>query len=109
MSEWTVLFLSLAQTATRPDKRQLDQATWSLVVLFVVVLAAFMIAGLVIYVVRSRALKSDTTGSRVPLTLAELRRMHRSGEIDDEEMERLKDIVTAQTTSDLTKPRERKK
>jgi len=109
MSEWTVFSVSLAQAATRPEERPLDQATWSLVALFVAMLVVFMIAGLVIYIIRSRAMRSDATASRIPLTLSELRRMHKAGEIDDDELERLKGIVTAQTTRDLVKPPSKKK
>ena len=60
-----------------------------------------MIAGAIIYVIRSRAMRDDTTRTDVPLTLADLRRMHRDGEVDDEEMETLKKVVTEQTRKGL--------
>jgi len=109
MSGWTLIFPSLAQAAAEPGRRDLGTATWSLAILLVVVLAAFMIAGIVIYIVRSRTMKADATQGNIPLTLSEIRRMHRDGEIDDDEMQRLKGIVTAQTRKDLAKPLPEKK
>jgi hypothetical protein len=103
------LFLSLAQGVVESPGQDAGQAAWPLVVLFIVVIAIFMVAGVVIYIVRSRAVKEETTQADIPLTLSEIRRMRRDGEIDDGEMERLKGIVLAQTRRDLGTPPEPKK
>lgn len=104
MSELAVTLLPLAQ-GRRPG---VGEAAWSLAWLLIVVLGAFVIAGIIIYVVRARTLKTDTTHTNVPLTLAEVRRMHHDGEIDDEEMERLRGIVTAQTRKELVETSQEK-
>jgi hypothetical protein len=102
MSRTAAFFPVLAQVAR--SSRELGKDITLLVVLFVLMLVLFLAAGIVIYVVRSRALRNSASKSDIPLTLAELRRMHASGEIDDTEMERLKGIVTAQAKRDILKP-----
>ena len=104
MSDTPAFFLLLGQVAARRSDRELGWGITALMVLFVVMLVGFMIAGVVIYIIRSRTLRGASTKSDIPLTLAELRRMHAAGEIDDAEMERLKAIVTAQAKKDLVKP-----
>jgi hypothetical protein len=106
MTEPVLCFWYLAQTSTEPSRQALDKSVWPLAVLFIVVIALFMIAAVVIYIIRSRAVKEETTRADIPLTLSEIRRMRRDGEIDDDEMVRLKGIVTAQTKGDLAKPPE---
>ncbi len=86
--------LTLAGPETPPAPVRPEQATTWLVALIVIILAAFAVAGIVVYIVRSRVLKAQTTPSGLPLTLADVRRMRERGEIDDEEMARLKGIVT---------------
>lgn len=108
MSEITLSLLPLAQTVTGSRKPGIDQATWWLAGLLILALALFIAAGIVIYVIRSRAFRSEATASDIPLTLAEVRRMHQSGEIDDDEMRRLKKIVTGQAKRGMTEPAENK-
>lgn len=74
------------------------------IVLMGVLILAFAVAGVAIYIVRSRALKADATGNEVPLTLHDLREMHGRGEIDDNELSRLKTIVTEQARKERPKP-----
>jgi len=96
------MFGLLAQVAKTEQRHSVGEATWWLVVLFVIVLLAFAVAGVAIYIFRSRAFKNEATQADIPLTLADVRRLHRSGEIDDNEMERLKKVVTDQTTQKLS-------
>ena len=103
------LFLSLAQAVARSSGPDPGDTVWRLALLLFVVIALFTVAGVVIYIVRSRAAREESTRSDVPLTLAEIRRMRRGGEIDDNEMERLKGIVTAQARRDMGTPPEPKK
>ena len=103
------LFLSLAQAAARSSGPDPGDTVWRLALLLFVVIALFTVAGVVIYIIRTRADREESTRSDVPRTLAEIRRMRRGGEIDDDEMERLKGIVTAQTRRDLGTPPEPKK
>ena len=102
MSEMILILLPLAQTVAEPPKSTVEQATWWLGGILVVALVLFVIAGIVIYVIRNRALRSESTSADIPLTLAEVRRMHESGEIDDDEMQKLKEIVTSQARRGLT-------
>lgn len=108
MSELILVLLPLAQAGTRTRDGGLREAAWWVAGLLVAVLVAFVIAAIIIFVVRSRAIHAETTGSRIPLTLAELRRMHRNGEIDDEEMKTLKKLVTDQAKRDIERPAEDK-
>jgi hypothetical protein len=74
------------------------------IVLMGVLILAFAVAGIVIYIVRSRALKADAAGNEVPLTLHDLREMHKRGEIDDDELSRLRTIVLEQARKQRPKP-----
>jgi len=109
MIERVSCFSSLAQVSAGPAEKDFTKAVWPLALLLFIVLVLFIIAGIVIYVVRSRAVKDDDASSDIPLTLSEIRRMRRDGEIDDDEMARLKGIVTAQTRGNLEKPPDVKK
>ncbi len=100
----SVASASLAQVSPVSGPADAGQATTWLIVLIVVILAAFMVAGIVVYIVRSRVLKARTTSDGLPLTLADVRRMRERGEIDDEEMARLKGIVTGRAKKDQLKP-----
>jgi uncharacterized membrane protein len=100
MSPLPAVAMFLAQQSRPASRRDLSEATSWLVMLMAVVLLAFIVAGIVIYIVRKRALKADTDGANIPLTLADVRRMRAGGEIDDAEMSRLKEIVLAQTRKD---------
>ena len=97
-----LLMLAQRQEDLAAEKQR--DAVWTLLVLFAALLAAVIIAGIVVYIIRSRSLDSDTSKSGVPLTLADVRRMHGSGEIDDDEMTRLKKIVTDRTRKKLAEP-----
>ncbi len=98
---WTVL----AQAApAAPRKLSADDAWWWLLGLTGIVLVAFVVTGIIIYVVRSRALKEETNEADVPLTLHEVREMRARGEIDEKEMEKLKGIVKAQAQKERPKP-----
>ncbi|HUW57351.1 MAG TPA: hypothetical protein VMZ92_12010 [Planctomycetota bacterium] len=101
MSELTVVWWSLAPVAVGRRGPRLDTATWWLAGLFIGMLVLFVIAGAIIYVIRSRAIRAESTRTDVPLTLADLRRMHRDGEVDDDEMETLKKVITEQTRKGL--------
>ena len=103
MSELTLIFGLLAQVVKTDQKQSVGDATWWLATLLVIVLLAFAAAGIAIYVFRTRAFKNEATESDIPLTLADVRRLHQSGEIDDDEMERLKKIVTDQATQKLSR------
>ncbi len=94
----------LAQIPAPGKPTGAGEATAWMFALLAGVLLAFVVAGIVIYIVRSRALREETTADDVPLSLADVRRMHESGEIDEEEMGRLKGIVTAQARRERPKP-----
>ncbi|HUU42418.1 MAG TPA: hypothetical protein VMX57_01475 [Planctomycetota bacterium] len=96
--------LWLAQTGERTGEQKLREAAPALLILFGVLVAAVIIGCIVTYFIRSRALRSETTGTGVPLTLSEIRRMHREGEIDDLECQRLKDIVKQQVRGETSMP-----
>ena len=102
MSELTLMFGLLAQAVKTSQKQSVGEATWWLAALLVIVLLAFAAAGIGIYIFRNRTFRNESTESDIPLTLADVRRLHRSGEIDDDEMERLKKIVTDQATQKLS-------
>ena len=104
MNAWSVALLVLAQSTPPPKPEDVTRATVLLIVLTSIVIAAFIVAAIVIYVVRSRTLKDDMTRTDIPLTLNDVRLMRRRGEIDDNEMERLRTIVLAQTRRDRPKP-----
>ena len=102
MSELTVFLWSLTPLAAGGTRKApLDKATRWLMGLFIGVLVIFVIAGAIIYVIRNRAMRAESTQTDIPLTLAELRRMHANGEVDDEEMEALKKVITEQTRRGL--------
>ena len=92
---WPTVFW-LAQTNARTTEEKLREAAPMLLLLFGILVGAVIVACIVIFIVRNRSLKSDAAKADIPLSLAEIRRMHRNGEIDDDEMQRLKTIVTGQ-------------
>ena len=106
MSELICVLWPLVQAAGGRPERSLREATWWLVGLLLTVLVAFVIAGVIIFIVRDRTMRNEAGRTKVPLTLADLRRMHRDGEIDDEEMETLKKVITEQTRRELEPPGE---
>ena len=99
-SAWTVM----AEAETAPQKLATSDAWTWLVILTAIVIVAFIVAGIAIYIVRNRTLREETTQADVPLTLHEVRQMHARGEIDDGEMERLKGIVMEQAKKDRPRP-----
>ena len=100
MNAWSAACAVLAEGKTDVKPEDVYRAIlWTAVVIL-----AFVVAGIAIYVVRSRALKADTTRGDVPLSLHNLRQMRHRGEIDDAEMERLKTIVLAQAKKPPPKP-----
>ena len=103
MKMWSVALVVLAQVPP-PKAEDVSRATVLLVVLTAVVILAFVVAAIVIYVVRSRTLRTDATAGDVPLTLHDLRGMRERGEIDDDEMARLRTIVLAQAKKDRVRP-----
>ena len=108
MSELPLTLWPLAQVAVKTGDDRLREMVWWVAGLLMTVLAAFVIAGIIIFVIRNRAIRTELGETKVPLTLAELRRMHASGEIDDEEMQTLKKVVTDQTRKDLERHTEGK-
>ncbi|KPL03200.1 MAG: hypothetical protein AMK75_01760 [Planctomycetes bacterium SM23_65] len=108
MSELLLTLWPLAQVAAKTHDERLRETIWWVAGLLMTVLAAFVIAAIIVFVIRKRAMHTEVGETKVPLTLAELRRMHASGEIDDEEMETLKKVVTDQTRKDLERHIEEK-
>lgn len=108
MSELSVRFLPLAQVAKKATEQDMESATRTLLLWFVVVVVVLLFAGIALYVFRSRALRDKTRGAAWPLTLAQVREMHERGEIDDDEMRKLKEVVTtrAQRALEKTPPKE---
>jgi hypothetical protein len=110
MSGMTGAYVSLAEAATKMGGRRLGRAAWELAVLSLIVLGALLAIGVAAYFIRKRALEDEKGKPEVPLTLADVRRMHESGEIDDAEMNRLKGIVAQRTRNALlekpTEPKE---
>jgi uncharacterized membrane protein len=104
MSELLPAMIVLAQGADKLTERQMGEASRWMMSLLGIVLFAFVAAGIVIYIVRSRALKEDAVRTDVPLTLAELKRMRARGQIDDDEMAKLKEIVMAQAKKPRVEP-----
>ena len=86
--------LPLAQGDVKSLTDKLMEATPQLAILFSCLVGGVMVGCVIVYIVRKRSLAANTTADGQPVTLSEVRRMHRDGEIDDDEMQRLKKIVT---------------
>jgi len=86
----------LLTLAERGYDRKLREVAPVLLLLFGILVAAVIAGCIVVFVIRRRSLRDDTTATDIPLSLSEVRDMHARGEIDDDEMQRLKDIITTQ-------------
>jgi hypothetical protein len=75
---------ALASTAARPENLFPELLPWLLVLLGVVIIGVG-----VIYFLR-RAIHSESSSGQGGFTLQDLRDLHRSGELSDEEFERAK-------------------
>ncbi len=65
-----------------------------------VLLVAAVLIGVIGYMLRKRLLGGDDGEETIqPFTLADLRRLHREGQLSDEEYERAKAAMIAQTRS----------
>ena len=91
----------LAQTSLKSVTDKLLEAAPRLAILFGLLIGAVMLGCIVVYFIRKRSLDESTTHGALSLTLSEVRRMRREGRIDDDEMQRLKKIVTTQVRGEL--------
>ena len=87
--------LVLAQMTTTPQGTKPEEAPaiWYLFVLLLIVVIAFVLTGIVVYYYRRRLINEDADQPDAPLSLADVRALHHTGQIDDAEMEKLKKLV----------------
>lgn len=89
---WVVV---LAQGVEGFSEKKAAAAYWTVFFWLSVIILILGVMLLGIYFYRRRMLReeTDTAADQLPLSLDEVRRMHRAGKIDDAEMARLKEIV----------------
>ena len=100
MSTLRTALTTLAQAANI-DAKKGSEATRTLILLLGIIIVLFGIVMVVVIVYRSRVLKEETTPRGEGLTLSEIRWMRSTGDIDEEEFNRLKQIVTSQVMHEM--------
>jgi hypothetical protein len=89
--------MTLAEAGKKLSESQQERLVIQLVLLFGVLVTAVIITGIIVFVVRKRALANDAADQEMPtLTMAQVRELHRNGEIDDAQYERLRNAVLTQ-------------
>jgi hypothetical protein len=69
-----------------------------------VIIGILLVAWLVIVIARRRVAAQEGAGSRVPFTLHDLRNLHATGQLTDEEFAKARDKIVAMSKAALARP-----
>ena len=92
MNRALIVFAQMTTTSQGKSGEQMPTVRHLLLLLIIVILA-FVLTGVVVYWYRRRLLGESANQPDASLTLSDVRALHRTGQIDDAEKERLKTLV----------------